>query len=246
MRAKTEAMRALAYYAAGAIDRARCHPEAAVRSAQQRRVDLLVPVVKAWCTDLGVSIASTGLQIHGGMGFIEETGAAQHLRDARITPIYEGTNGIQANDLVTRKLLRDGGRAAEELIAEMRALEAALAEQSGDDIVAIRGPLARGVDALETATGWMVKNGEAALPRVLAGAVPYLHLTGAVTGGWLMAWGALAAQRHLALGEGDARFQKAKLLAARFYAEQVLATAPALMPAVTGGATVMAFDLDQL
>src|SRR5689334_20186112 len=127
MRAQTEAMRALAYYTAGAIDRARHHPDAETRAAHQRRVDLLIPVVKAWSTDAGVEIASIGMQVHGGMGFIEETGAAQHLRDARIAPIYEGTNGIQANDLVGRKLLRDKGMAAKELIAEMRALDAPLA-----------------------------------------------------------------------------------------------------------------------
>src|SRR6516164_4115632 len=112
MKAATEAMRALAYYAAAMIDRGRRHPEAATRRAAQRRADLLIPVVKAWCTDLGIAVASTGIQVHGGMGYVEETGAAQHLRDARIAPIYEGTNGIQANDLVGRKLARDGGATA--------------------------------------------------------------------------------------------------------------------------------------
>ncbi len=110
MRSSTEAARALTYYAAGQVDRARHHPDTAKRAAAQARLDLLMPVVKAWSTDLGVEVASTGVQVHGGMGFIEETGAAQHLRDARIAPIYEGTNGIQANDLVGRKLVRDGAR----------------------------------------------------------------------------------------------------------------------------------------
>src|ERR1700732_3817306 len=141
MRTATEAMRALAYYTAGMIDQGRRHPEPAARKAAERRADLLIPVVKAWCTDLGVAVASTGIQVHGGMGYIEETGAAQHLRDARIAPIYEGTNGIQANDLVGRKLLRDGGLAARDLLTEMRALDAALAAQPGDDIAAIRRPL---------------------------------------------------------------------------------------------------------
>ena len=245
MRAQTEAMRALAYYTAGAIDRTRHHPDGEVRAAQQRRVDLLIPVVKAWSTDLGVEIASVGMQVHGGMGFIEATGAAQHLRDARIAPIYEGTNGIQANDLVGRKLLRDGGMAAQELLAEMRALDAVLAAQPGDHIAAIRRPLLSGVDALALATQWMVEQSASALPNALAGAVPYLTLMGAVTGGWLMARAASAAQQHLARGDGDRAFHQAKLLTARFYAEHVLATAPSLLPAVAGGSTVMAFDLER-
>jgi alkylation response protein AidB-like acyl-CoA dehydrogenase len=245
MRADTEAMRALAYYTAAAIDRARHHPEAERRAAAQQRVDLLIPVVKAWCTDRGVEIASTGVQIHGGMGFIEETGAAQHLRDARITPIYEGTNGIQANDLIGRKLLRDRGRAAEALIAEMRSLDRDLATRPGDDMAVIRARLGAGIDALAAATGWMVENGAADAARALVGAVPYLNLMGAVTGGWLMAQAALAAERRLAAREGDARFHEAKLMTARFFAEHRLAQAPALLPAVTGGATVMAFDLEQ-
>jgi 3-(methylthio)propanoyl-CoA dehydrogenase len=245
MRSQTEAMRALAYYTAGAIDRARHHPDAEMRAAQQRRVDLLIPVVKAWSTDLGVEIASVGIQVHGGMGFIEETGAAQHLRDARIAPIYEGTNGIQANDLVGRKLLRDKGMAAAELIAEMRGLDTPLSAAPGDDIAAIRQALTPGIDALAAGSEWMVAQGTADAPRALAGAVPYLRLAGAVTGGWLMAQGALAAQRHLAGRSGDARFHEAKLVTARFYAEQILAAAPALIPAVTGGATVMSFDLEQ-
>ncbi len=241
MRAETEAMRALAYYTAGAIDRARHHPEAETRARQQRRVDLLIPVVKSWCTDLGVDIASMGVQVHGGMGFIEETGAAQHLRDARITPIYEGTNGIQANDLLGRKLLRDRGEAAGELIAEMRASAAALAERSADDIAALRRPLAAGLDALERATKWMVEHGSADAPAAFAGAVPYLKLMGIVTGGWLMAKSALAA----ADGAGDAGFNAAKRATARCYAEQVLPAAPALLPAVMGGATIMGFDMDR-
>ena len=245
MRAETEAMRALAYYAAGTIDRARSHPDAAVRERQQRRVDLLIPVVKAWCTDLGVEIASLGMQVHGGMGFIEETGAAQHLRDARIAPIYEGTNGIQANDLVGRKLLRDRGAAARELSAEMREVERSLPGHP-QALDALRAPLASGISALEEATEWMVAHGQSDPATALAGAVPYLKLMGAVAGGWLMAKAAIAAAARSSTGKDDAGFAAAKLSTARFYAEHVLPVAPGLLSAVTGGATVMGFDLDRL
>jgi alkylation response protein AidB-like acyl-CoA dehydrogenase len=245
MRADTEAMRALSYYTAGAVDRARHHPDTETRALQQRRVDLLTPVVKAWCTDLGVAIASTGVQVHGGMGFIEETGATQHLRDARILPIYEGTNGIQANDLVGRKVLRDSGLAVRELIAEMRATDGALANVPGAALAAIRAPLKAAIDALDVATRWLVEHGTAEPARVLAGAVPYLKLMGNVTGGWLMARGALASERALAQGNGQAPFHRAKLISAQFYTEHVLATAPSLLPAVAGGSTVLEFDLDQ-
>src|SRR5882672_10664723 len=182
MRAGVEAMRALSYLAAAAIDRSRGAADAEARFRAERRADLLIPVVKAWCTDLGVEIASTGVQVHGGMGYIEETGAAQYLRDARIAPIYEGTNGIQANDLVGRKLGRDQGEAARELFAEMRA---SLAELGGEaECEPMHRGLAEGLDALERATAYLV----AAEPALAAaGSAPYLALFGTVAGGWLMA-----------------------------------------------------------
>ena len=234
MRAATEAMRALAYLAAAAIDAGRATTgEAQFRA--QRRADLLIPVVKAWCTDLGVEVASTGIQVHGGMGYIEETGAAQYLRDARIAPIYEGTNGIQANDLVGRKLGRDRGEAARELIAEMRA---SLGELDAPELAALRQRLTDATAALDTATAYLV-TAEPALAA--AGSVPYLHLCGTVLGGWLMARvAALALQRH------DAGLSAAKLATARFYAEHFLARAQAYLPAVMGGATVVDFDPDWL
>jgi 3-(methylthio)propanoyl-CoA dehydrogenase len=246
MRAATEAMRALAYYTAAAIDRAHHAADAEARSEAQRRVDLLIPVVKAWSTDLGFEVASTNVQIHGGMGFIEETGAAQHLRDARIALIYEGTNGIQANDLVGRKLARDGGAAMGDLIAEMRLTLAALDEAKGEAIAALRRPLAAGIDALEQGSAALLAIADKESARALAGAVPYLKLTGLTAGGWLMAKSALAATRRLKEGSGDRRFNQAKLATARFYAEHMLATAPSLLPAISGGATVMEFDLELL
>jgi alkylation response protein AidB-like acyl-CoA dehydrogenase len=243
MKAQTEAMRALAYFTAGAIDRARHHPDTAIGAEQQRLADLLIPVVKAWSTDLGVEIASIGVQIHGGMGFIEETGAAQHLRDARIAPIYEGTNGIQANDLMARKVMRDSGTAAKHFIATMRSTET---ELTGDDFAAIGERLAPALDALEDATGWIVGAWNADPAQTIAGAVPYLNLFGIAAGGWLMAKSALAAADRLKRGTGDPAFNTAKIATARFYAEHILPRAASLAPAIRGGATVMDFPLEQL
>jgi 3-(methylthio)propanoyl-CoA dehydrogenase len=233
MRARIEAMRALVYYAAATIDRASHAADAAARARFQARADLLIPVVKAWCTDQGVLVASIGIQVHGGMGFIEETGAAQYYRDARIAPIYEGTNGIQANDLLGRKVQRDGGAAAAALIAEMR--------EAANGTVALK----TGIDTLEDATTWLVANAkERAL--TLSGAVPYLELLGIVAGGWLLTLEAAEARRRLDAGVGDAGFNNAKLVTARFYDEQILATAPGLRAAIMGGATIMDFDIAQL
>jgi alkylation response protein AidB-like acyl-CoA dehydrogenase len=246
MKAQTEAMRGLAYVTAGAIDRARHEPDAAAREAAQRRVDLLIPVVKAWSTDLGVEIASTGVQVHGGMGYIEETGAVQHLRDARINPIYEGTNGIQANDLIGRKLMRDKGAAARDFIAELRALDPVLAAQSGAVFAAIRSYLTPAIAALEEATSWIVENWDSDPAATIAGAVPYLKLFGTVAGGAVMARAALAAQSRLDRQQGEPGFNKAKIATAVFYAEQYLPGAAGLVPAVRGGATIMGLDLEQL
>ena len=231
MKARIEAARALAYTTAAAIDGARHHGDAAERVRQQKIADLLIPVVKAWCTDTGVEVASIGIQIHGGMGYIEETGVAQYLRDARIAPIYEGTNGIQANDLIGRKLARDGGAAARDFIAGMQALDGALAQRSGEDFAIIREHLAAGLHALAEITPWLVAEYTRDTPRALAGAAPYLKLFGCVTGGWLLAKGALSGQSS-----------PARLLTARFFAEHVLAPAPALLPAIRGGATIIAYE----
>ena len=236
MRSATEAMRALAYYAAALIDRGRREPAAAARFLAQRRADLLIPVVKAWCTELGVAVASTGIQVHGGMGYIEETGAAQYLRDARIAPIYEGTNGIQANDLVGRKLSRDRGEAAEALIREMRETLVSLPRTPCDDLGVIAGALQAGIAALETATEHLVA-AEAA--QAAAGAAPYLALLGTVTAGWLMAKQALAAP-------GEASAARAKRTTARFFAEHFLSMAPGHLEAACAGATVLDFDPEQL
>jgi len=215
------------------MDRAHGHEDDASRQSAQARVDLLIPVVKGWCTENAQGITSTGIQVHGGMGFIEETGAAQHLRDARITTIYEGTTGIQANDLIGRKLARDGGAAMKHLIAQMGD-EAAAARGSGDGVL---GTLAKALDsalsALSEATDRLlaVPGAEAA-----AGAVPYLRLCGTVIGGWLMTRAADAATTQLARGDLDADFLIAKLVTAHHYALHVLPESSALRDTVLHGA----------
>jgi 3-(methylthio)propanoyl-CoA dehydrogenase len=245
LRAASEASRALAYYAASATDRALNLRDETARAAAQRRLDLLIPVVKAWSTDLGLEAASTNIQVHGGMGFIEETGAAQHLRDARIALIYEGTNGIQANDLVGRKLVRDHGEAVHELLADMRATVAELVVDAGST-TALSAPLAAGIDALDQATVALIETHAVDPARALAGSVPYLRLMGIVSGGWLMTKAALAAMRRIEERQGDPQFLRAKIATARFFAEHFLPLAPGLLPAIRGGATVTGFDLELL
>ena len=246
MKARIEAVRGLIYYAAAAMDRAERHPDEAERTRARALVELLTPVVKAWSTDSGVEVASTAIQVHGGMGFIEETGAAQHYRDARITPIYEGTNGIQANDLLRRKLMRDKGAAARAFIAEMGKLDGPLAETNDADLAAIRARLGEGLEALGRATEWLVATFPDQPDLAAAGAAPYLKLFGTVTGGWQMARAGLAARRRLDSNGENAAFLGAKLATARFYADQVLGEASAIARVVTeGGTSVMALDADQ-
>ena len=202
-------------------------------------------MVKAWSTELGLDAASANVQVHGGMGFIEETGAAQHFRDARIALIYEGTNGVQAQDLVVRKLARDRGAAARELVADIRACARDLASSDGASAL-IEAPLGAAAAALEAASAALVDAHDEVPARALAGSVPYLRLVGLAAGGWLMARSALAAERRLLDGIGDPRFAKAKIATARFYAEHMLAAAPALLPAIRNGDTVLGFDADLL
>src|SRR5262252_7926068 len=231
MKAQIEAMRAFGYVLSADNDLARKHPDDAERDRRQRRVDLLTPVLKGWCTELGVDIASLGVQVYGGMGFIEETGAAQYLRDSRIAPIYEGTTGIQAGDLVGRKLVMDNGAAMAELIEEMRTVEGRLGGSDNSDLPAIRNHLAVGVEALEQATQWVSQTIREDANAALAASVNYMMLTGYVCGGWQMARAAIAARRMLASG-ADERFCRAKIATARFYTEQILPKASALLTAV--------------
>jgi len=242
MRAQTEAMRALGYFAAGELDRAKHHPDSAQRGRHQGRLDLLTPVVKGWCTETAIEVASLGVQIHGGMGFIEETGAAQYLRDARITTIYEGTTGIQANDLIGRKVGAEKGATALALIAEMRGLGAVLGK-AGANFSGMREEFGRAVNALEDATNWLVDHYRSEPQAVAAVAVPYLKLFGTVAGGWMMARAALIALERREAPGADREFLDAKLATTRFYLEHLLPQAAALARTVTAGApSTLALD----
>jgi len=199
MKSQTEAMRALAAVAAVSLDAARLHPRPDERRRHQALADLLIPVVKGWCTETSVEIASLGVQVHGGMGFIEETGVAQQFRDSRITPIYEGTTAIQANDLVGRKLARDSGVAAKALIADMRALSGGLRSTPG--LSAAAAVFADSVDALERAVDYVVSQYGIEFKQVSVGAVPLLKLFGIVAGGWQLLRSAAIAGERLSAGE---------------------------------------------
>ena len=223
------------YLTAEAMDRSAHDPEEAGREASRELADLLIPIAKGWSTDLGVEMTSLAIQVFGGMGYIEETGVAQHFRDARIPPIYEGTNGIQGMDLVGRKLPMRAGGVMADFIAGVRALDGDLAA-AGDDLTPIRRHLHEATDALENATMWILTHGAEDPNQALAGATPYLRLFGVVAGGWVMARQALAATALLDAGEGDADFLRAKVTTACFYAEQLLPEALGLVGPVTAGA----------
>jgi len=244
MKSQAEAMRALAYTTAAAMDFAHKSGNPAERRRHQAYVDLMIPVVKGWSTETGIEIASLGVQVHGGMGFVEETGAAQYLRDARITTIYEGTTGIQAMDLVGRKIAREGGETAKEWIAQLKQFEAQLSKSNNENLVALRSQFAAGVQALADCVEFIVASSAKDPRPAFAGAVPFLKLMGIVAGGWQMGRAALAAERTLQSGERS--FLEAKIATARFYADHVLVQAPALRNTVVNGAAgVMALSEDQ-
>ena len=246
MRANTEAARGLAYVAAAWCDIAHHHADAAARKQGRAFYEYLVPIVKGWSTEMSIDVASHGVQVHGGMGFIEETGAAQFYRDARILTIYEGTTSIQANDLVGRKTARDGGAVARALITQMRATEAELAHETSADLAAIRKHLTAAVDDYAAVVDHVVAQAKGDVRGVYAGSVPYLKLAGIVLGGWQMARAALAAQRKLAAGATDADFLRAKIATARFHADHIQSTTSGLRSgAVEGAAGVLAIPVEQ-
>ncbi len=237
MKSQTEASRALTLYTALQFDLAAASPDAALRAAAQARGELLTPIVKGWCTEIGNEVTAIGVQVHGGMGFIEETGAAQYMRDVRITTIYEGTTGIQSNDLIGRKIARDRGAAMTAFIAEMqRELESLAATDPA--LEAIRRAALEGVAQLARATQALGKALAARPVLALAVSVPYLKLCGYVAGGWLLAKS--AAQAAAQAGGAEREFYAAKLRTAAFYAAQVLPTAAALARVVEGGGASVA------
>jgi len=221
MKAQIEAMRAFCYVVSADSDFAHRHPDPKRRIKHQQRVDLLTPVVKGWCTEIAVEIASLGIQVHGGMGYIEETGASQYLRDARIAPIYEGTTGIQAGDLVGRKLAADRGAAMGALIQEMREFEEYLGQSEDLELLAICSTFASGVDALEQASDGMLKAYVENPTLALAGSVSYLMLVGYVCGAWQMTRAADLAFKHKSADDQES-FYGAKFAIAQFYLAQIL------------------------
>ncbi len=242
MKAQVEAMRALAYLCAADYDTAASHADAERRDAATRRSNFLTPIVKGWSSETGQELASQGIQVHGGMGYVEETGAAQFLRDVRITTIYEGTTGIQAGDLVGRKTLRDGGAAARALIADMRASITAMSDGS-DSLATVREALAGGVAAVEEVVDWLVAAADD--PRLTAAAsAHFLRLCGIVCGGWMMADAARISEARLNAGAADTAFYAAKLDSATFYAAQIMPAASALSRTIIDGSQAIV-ELDQ-
>lgn len=235
MRATTEAARAIIYRNVWALDRAAKHADAEERAKAKGEADLLTPISKAYSTDIGVEASSLAVQIHGGMGFVEETGVAQYYRDSRIAPIYEGTNGIQALDLAGRKLMADGGAHWRALIAEMKST----AEGFGSLTAASLGELKAGIGALESAAEHLFANGFDKIVDTAAAATPYLRLFGSVVGAYLLAEQAEVAAKRLEAGEGNPSFLKAKRTTAQFFIEQLLPSATALLAPIKGGASCL-------
>jgi butyryl-CoA dehydrogenase len=243
MRAQVEAARAVALVAASYNDIAHAHPDAAQRKQAKAAYEYLVPVVKGWSTEMSIDVASAGVQVHGGMGFIEETGAAQFYRDARILTIYEGTTAIQANDLVGRKTAREGGATARAFAEAMRATAGELDASGHADLVAIGRRLSAAVDAYLATVEFVVAQSRSDARAVYAGSVPYLKLAGIVHGGWQLARAALAAARSLQAGGDDAAFMQAKIGTARFFADHLLTQAAGLSASIVDGhAGVLALD----
>jgi acyl-CoA dehydrogenase len=235
MKSRVEACRAMAYYTASLLDRV--HAAAPMPRARSATFSGRIhdPLVKGGGTEMGIDVTSLGVQVHGGMGFIEETGAAQHWRDSRITTIYEGTTGIQANDLLFRKLMRDQGATAKVVFGEVYATAKALGASGKPELMAMGQKLGNALKAWTGATEWLAANVRSNLSGVMTAAVPYLHLAVTVTGGWLMAKSALAAAGYLDKGEGDLPFYRAKITSARFYADQMLPQAASYAEIVMAG-----------
>jgi len=236
MKTATDASRAVCYANAVAYDLAKHAPDEAARAEAKALEELLTPISKAWSTDLANETTSLGVQIHGGMGYVEETGAAQFVRDARIAAIYEGTNGIQAIDLVGRKLPMEGGAVVERFIDDAQRTAAALNDTPRSDLQEIGGRLAEAADAVRATSAWLTEALRRAPNDALAGATPYLRQFGLLAGGRYLGQGALAAAKLAEANEGDAAYYRSKVALARFYAANTLSQTPALSAAVTAGA----------
>jgi alkylation response protein AidB-like acyl-CoA dehydrogenase len=244
MRAQTEGCRAMALVAAAAYDAAHAHPDEAARRDNQAFYEFLVPLVKGLSTEMALEVASLGVQVHGGMGFIEETGAAQHLRDAKILTIYEGTTAIQANDLVGRKTARDGGAVARAIAARIEAAEGELAARDSAACRAMARRLSAARRAFGDVVAYVVDQGRSAPNAVFAGSVPYLMLAGTTIAGWQMARALMVAEDRLAAGE-DVAFMQAKVTTCRFFAEHLLTRVPGWRDAIVEGAdSVTAMPLE--
>jgi 3-(methylthio)propanoyl-CoA dehydrogenase len=235
MRAHIEGCRAMASVAAAAYDAAHQHPDAQVRQQNQAFYEFLVPLVKGFSTEMSLDVTSLGVQVHGGMGFIEETGAAQHLRDAKILTIYEGTTAIQANDLVGRKTARDGGQVAKAIAAQVEKTEGELAKRDSVAARAMAKRLTAARKAFLDSVDFIAGQSKGSPNAAFAGSVPYLMLAGNFVAGWQMARSLLVAEDLLAQGE-DKAFMQAKIATARFYAEHVLSKAPGMRDAIVEGA----------
>lgn len=240
MKCRVEACRAMTYYTAGLLDRVHVAGDAEEKKRNLWLAEFMIPIVKGGSTEMGIDVTSLGVQIYGGMGFIEETGAAQHWRDSRITTIYEGTTGIQANDLLFRKLMRDQGATAKLVFGEVYATAKALGASGKPELQAIGQRLGVALKAWTGATEWLAANAKTGLSGVLTAAVPYLHLAVTVTGGWFMGKAALAAAGYLETGEGDQPFYRAKIATARFYADQMLPQAISYAETVMAGDAALA------
>lgn len=244
MRAYTEGCRAMASVAAAAYDATHHHPDAEVRKQNQAFYEFMVPLVKGYSTEMSLEVTSLGVQVHGGMGFIEETGAAQYYRDAKILTIYEGTTAIQANDLIGRKTSRDGGQTAKAIASQIEATEKQLVKQGNADAVAVAKRLKAAREAFVDVVDFVAGNTKASPNAVFAGSVPYLMLAGNVVAGWQMARSLLVAQEQIAQGT-DVAFMQAKVTTARFYADHLLTKAPGLRDSIVEGAdSVTALALD--
>uniref|UniRef100_Q47FS7 3-methylmercaptopropionyl-CoA dehydrogenase n=1 Tax=Dechloromonas aromatica (strain RCB) TaxID=159087 RepID=Q47FS7_DECAR len=246
MKTRVEASRAATYYTASLLDRVHAINDPEEKKRNLYLAEFLIPIVKGGGTEMGIEVTSLGIQIHGGMGFIEETGAAQHWRDSRITTIYEGTTGIQANDLLFRKLMRDQGATAKVVFGEVYATAKTLGASGKPELIAIGQRLGTALKAWTAATEWLAANAKTGLSGVLTAAVPYLHLAVTVCGGWFMGKAALAAAGYLEQGEGDQAFYRAKLASARFYADQLLPQAAAYAETVMAGDAALVGVGDEL